>query len=84
MAAMDAHDLGDLTEAGRRTGERVGAVVGVGIDSDILYYPAEVRHWIEAYQSAGINAKYEEISSPYGHDAFLIEWEQVGRVLRST
>lgn len=83
MGAMDAHDLGDLSVAGSRTLGRVAEVVGVGIDSDILYHPHEVRAWVRAYGAAGVNAKYEEISSPYGHDAFLIEWEQVGRVLRS-
>jgi len=83
MGAMDAHDLGDLPDAAARTRARVAEVVGVGIDSDILYYPGEVRDWVRAYGAAGVNAKYEEISSPYGHDAFLIEWEQVGRILRS-
>jgi homoserine O-acetyltransferase len=82
MAAMDAHDLGDLALAGARTSERVREVVGVGIDTDILYRPNEVRSWVSAYRAAGVNARYEEISSPYGHDAFLIEWEQVGRLLR--
>jgi homoserine O-acetyltransferase len=82
MGAMDAHDLGDLALAGARTRERVGEVVGVGIDTDILYYPHEVRQWVSAYQAAGVNAKYEAIASPYGHDAFLIEWEQVGAILR--
>jgi homoserine O-acetyltransferase len=81
MGAMDAHDLGDLALAGARTRERVGEVVGVGIDTDILYYPHEVRQWVSAYRAAGANAKYEEIASPYGHDAFLIEWEQVGAIL---
>ena len=83
MGAMDAHDLGDLPDAAARTRARVAEVVGVGIDSDILYYPGEVRDWVRAYGAAGVNAKYKEISSPYGHDAFLIEWEQVGRILRS-
>ncbi len=83
MGAMDAHDVGDLASAGALTRERVQEVVGVGIDTDILYYPAEVRAWVSAYRSAGVNARYEEINSPYGHDAFLIEWEQVGRILRS-
>jgi homoserine O-acetyltransferase len=83
MGAMDAHDLGELALAGASMRERVAKVVGVGIDSDILYYPSEVRAWVEALDAAGVNAKYEEISSPYGHDAFLIEWDQVGRVLRS-
>jgi homoserine O-acetyltransferase len=82
MAAMDAHDVGDLAVAGARTRERVREVVGVGIDTDILYYPDEVRSWVSAYRGAGVNARYEEISSPYGHDAFLIEWDQVGALLR--
>ena len=83
MRAMDAHDLGDLARAGSRTSERVGEVTGVGIDTDILYYPDEVRDWVTAYAAAGVKAKYAEIASPYGHDAFLIEWEQVGAILRS-
>jgi homoserine acetyltransferase len=41
-----------------------------------------VRAWVNAYQGACVNARYEEVSSPYGHDAFLIEWEQVGAILR--
>ena len=81
MGAMDAHDLGDLALAGARTRSRVGEVVGVGIDTDILYYPSEVRSWVDAYRSVGVNARYAEISSAYGHDAFLIEWAQVSRIL---
>ena len=84
MAAMDAHDLGDLALAGARTGNRVREVVGVGIDTDILYYPEEVRGWVNAYRAAGVNAHYAEVSSPYGHDAFLIEWAQVSRILGGT
>ena len=83
MAAMDAHDLGDLAQAGARTAERVREVVGVGIDTDILYHADEVRSWVSAYRAAGVNTRYEEIVSPYGHDAFLIEWDQVGGILRS-
>jgi homoserine O-acetyltransferase len=48
MRAMDAHDLGDPTLAGRQTADRVREVVGVGIDSDILYRPAEVQSWVTA------------------------------------
>jgi homoserine O-acetyltransferase len=82
MHTMDLHDVGDLTAAARETARQVGQVVGVGIDSDILYYPAEVRDWVDAYQRAGANAEYREISSLYGHDAFLIEWDQVEEILR--
>lgn len=82
MRAMDLHDVGELGEAARETAERVGDLVGVGVDSDILYAAGEVRHWVDAYRSAGAPARYREIASLYGHDAFLIEWDQVERVLR--
>jgi homoserine O-acetyltransferase len=81
MRAMDLHDVGDLAAAGCATAERVAEVVGVGIDSDILYYPDEVRAWTTAYRAAGANARYAEISSIYGHDAFLIEFDQVATLL---
>lgn len=78
---MDLHDIGDLTAAARETALRVSRVIGVGIDSDILYLPGEVRDWVSAYQAGGARAEYREIASLYGHDAFLIEWDQVERIL---
>ena len=82
MRTMDLHDVGDLTTAARDTARRVGLVTGVGIDSDILYPATEVRDWIAAYTAGGANAEYREIASLYGHDAFLIEWDQVEGILR--
>jgi homoserine O-acetyltransferase len=82
MDAMDLHDVGQLGAAARQTAKRVGEVVGVGVDSDILYYPSEVRDWVAAYRAEGANARYTEIGSVYGHDAFLIEWDQVSQILR--
>jgi homoserine O-acetyltransferase len=81
MRAMDLHDVGDRAEAGRETGRRVRDVVGVGIDTDILYLPAEVRDWVWAYRAAGANARYREITTVHGHDAFLMEWDQVSEIL---
>jgi homoserine O-acetyltransferase len=82
MRTMDLHDLGDFGLAAGETAARVGRVTGVGIDSDILYLPGEVREWVAAYQAGGVKAEYREIASLYGHDAFLIEWDQVERILR--
>ena len=82
MRTMDLHDIGDFAAAGLETSVRVGQVVGVGIDSDNLYLPGEVRDWVSAYRGAGVNAEYREIASLYGHDAFLIEWDQVQQILR--
>lgn len=81
MGAMDSHDVGPAEAAGRHTAALVREVIGVGIDTDILYYPWEVRRWVDAYSRGGANARYEEITTPFGHDAFLIEFEQVGRIL---
>ena len=79
---MDSHTVGDHHAAARATAARVGEIVGVGIDTDILYYPAEVKEWVEAYRAAGTRARYVEIASLCGHDAFLIEWDQVVAILR--
>ena len=82
MRSMDLHDVGDRAVAARATRSRVQRIIGVGIDTDILYYPGEVRDWVERYSAEGVDARYREIRSPYGHDAFLIEWEEVEGVLR--
>ncbi|MGH7497485.1 MAG: alpha/beta fold hydrolase [Gemmatimonadales bacterium] len=82
MRSMDLHDVGELRAAAQETAKRVGDLVGVGVDSDILYAASEVRQWVDAYRSAGAPARYREIASLYGHDAFLIEWDQVEQVLR--
>ncbi len=81
MRAMDLHDVGDLRAAAEATAARVGTVIGVGVDSDLLYAAAEVRSWTDAYRAAGVDARYREIMSPAGHDAFLIEWDQVKAIL---
>jgi len=82
MAAMDAHSVGALDEAARRTARRVSRVTGIGIDTDILYPAAEVRAWVDAYRPH-LDARYAGITSLCGHDAFLIEFDQVEAILRS-
>ncbi|MBX9928243.1 MAG: alpha/beta fold hydrolase [Gemmatimonadaceae bacterium] len=78
LDAMDAHDLGrergGLTAALRRLG---GAVTAVGVVGDPLYPASVVRAWAT---TAG--ARYMEIASRFGHDAFLLETEAVSRLLR--
>lgn len=45
----------------------------IGISSDWLFPPAEVRSLTERMQAAGVNAEYAEITSDHGHDGFLAE-----------
>lgn len=77
LGAMDSHDVG----AGRggvaaALGAIRGRLTGVGIPGDLLYSAEEVRAWTEA---AG--AEYREIRSVRGHDAFLLEPDQVAAIL---
>jgi homoserine O-acetyltransferase len=77
LDAMDAHDVGrGRGGVARALASLTGRVVAVGIPGDLLYSAEEVYRW-----SALAGARYEEISSVHGHDAFLLEHEQVGRIL---
>ena len=80
LDAMDSHDVG-RGRGGIGPALRAirGRLVGVGIPGDVLYSDGDVRGWTE---TAG--AEYREIVSTRGHDAFLLEPEQVGALLSAT
>ena len=73
---MDLHDVtidrGTLDDV---LGSISMPVLNIGIDSDILYPAVEQKEIARRIPGA----KYREIRSPYGHDAFLIEYEQMER-----
>jgi homoserine O-acetyltransferase/O-succinyltransferase len=76
--AMDNHDLGrdrgTYAEALAAIGTR--ALV-VAIDSDILYPPAEQEELAELMP----NAELAKLYSTQGHDAFLIEMEELNKLI---
>ena len=72
--AMDSHDIGKDRGGAKDVLKSIAVPsLCVGIDSDILY-PAEEQKFIARHLQ---NSVYREISSPHGHDAFLIEFEQL-------
>lgn len=78
--AMDSHDVA----RGRGTAKSVLGrieipVLIIGIDSDILYPIYEQIELAELIP----NSTFREIKSKYGHDAFLIEFEQINNALKS-
>jgi len=84
--AMDLHDVGygrgGVEAALARTDPGLRALI-VGIDSDILFQTDLQRAIVAALDAAGRAATYREIRSPWGHDAFLIEYEQLSAMIRA-
>jgi homoserine O-acetyltransferase len=79
VRAMNSHDVGHDREGVQAALSRVTArTVVAGVDSDRLY---------PLYQQAEIAAHIPEaepvrvISSPFGHDAFLIEADQISKLV---
>jgi homoserine O-acetyltransferase len=54
----------------------------ISITSDWLYPPYQSQEIVSAMTANGIDAKYEEIRSQYGHDAFLLEEGQLTYLIR--
>jgi homoserine O-acetyltransferase/O-succinyltransferase len=83
--AMDRHDVGlgrgGLAAAFARLADAGTGLTGVGILDDILYGPRQVRALVATANAAGVAARYREIRSTKGHDAFLVEWDQLGVIL---
>jgi homoserine O-acetyltransferase len=81
--AMDRYDVADGrgSEAAALAAVRA-RVLALGIRSDWLFPPAEVRALADALVVAGADARYRELDSPHGHDAFLKEWDLLDPVLR--
>jgi homoserine O-acetyltransferase/O-succinyltransferase len=80
LGAMDRHDLDRLPGAWEALAQT--RVLGVAIATDQLYTPAQTDHFVRALQARGGHAERDTIVSDFGHDAFLIEWDEMRRVLR--
>jgi len=85
VLAMDTHDIGRDRGGTVTALQRLAAygtrLSGVGIEGDILYGTNQVQAMVEAAKEAGMDAAYREILSTKGHDAFLVEWDQLTTIL---
>lgn len=78
LDAMDTHDVGEGRDGVARALQRFrGRLIGVGIEGDQLYPSDSVRTWVVA-----ADGEYRELRSIHGHDAFLLEEEQVASIFR--
>ncbi len=79
----EAMDLHDVSKGRGNINEVLGSIqvptLNIGISSDILYPPAEQ---IEI-SSKIPNSFYSEIDSIFGHDGFLLEFQQLTNIIQN-
>jgi homoserine O-acetyltransferase len=66
--AMDTFELSDSDLARVRAKTRL-----IGITSDWLFPPNDVRQLAQRLRQLGGDARYEELASAHGHDGFLAD-----------
>ena len=77
--AMDLHDIGRGRGGLDSALSRISApTLAMGITSDVLYPAYQQRAIHEAVAARGRSSEYVEIRSAHGHDAFLLDLDQVG------
>lgn len=78
--AMDSHDLGrNRGGIEAALGSIEARMLAIGVNSDLLFLPKEAQYLSQKAK----RGTYKEINSTAGHDAFLIEFEQLAYFLKS-
>ena len=81
--AMDLHDVARGRGSVQNAISRIAVpTLSVGISSDILYPTYQQKHIRDMINGVGGKCEYVEIESPHGHDAFLINLDQLGRPVK--
>lgn len=77
--AMDSHNVGRHFGGIEKALKRIASkVIAIGITSDILF-PTDEQKIIAKYVKNGV---YHAIESLYGHDGFLLEVDQLNKILQ--
>lgn len=80
--AMDLQDLSRGFESYAAAHAAIKAkVLSVGIRSDLLFPPYLQRETVDLVRAAGGDASYLEMDSPWGHDAFLVDFHLIAAPL---
>lgn len=76
---MDSHNVGRDRVSTREALHTISAkTLVIGIDSDLLFPVSEQRFLAEHIH----RAHYKEMTSLYGHDGFLVEFDQLDTILK--
>ena len=74
---LNGHSLGSIFSGLK------AKVLVIAFKSDWLYPAYQSQEIVKACKLSGIDASYCEINATYGHDSFLVETEQEGRLISS-
>ena len=82
--AMDLHDLGHGQSSYEKGIQRIKAkTLVIGFDSDLLFPNYQQKEFVEILARTNNAVSYKEISTLYGHDAFLIERDQIKETIHA-
>lgn len=78
LDAFDTHDVGRGRGGLDNALGRISAqTIVIGITTDIIFPDSDMRRLASRIK----NSSYSVITSPFGHDGFLVEHEQLNRIL---
>ncbi len=78
MRSIDIYDAAEGYESLEDSFRRIGCkVLASSFSSDWLYPSYQSKEIVKALAANGVDVTYCEIDSPYGHDAFLLEYKQL-------
>jgi homoserine O-acetyltransferase len=76
--AMDYFDLGrGFPSTADALARARASFLIVSVDTDWLYPTSQARELVDALAARGRAARFVELASPHGHDAFLIEYPTI-------
>lgn len=81
--AMDLHDVSAGHPSYWEALSRIRAkLLVVGIRSDLLFPPYQQKEIVDICEELGKDVIYYEMDSPWGHDAFLVDYHMLEPVFR--
>lgn len=81
--ALDYYDLGARHGSLEKAMANVRAdCLVISLSGDWLFPPQQSRQVVDALLANRKRVSYSEVNSPYGHDAFLLEPEVIGRLIK--
>ncbi len=82
--AVDYFDLAQKYGSIKKAFEKnTNKFLVISFDSDWLFPTEQAKEIVNALMSIGKDVSFCEISSPYGHDAFLLEYKTQEKIIKS-